>query len=207
MRNNAPIDGIVLAAGRSSRMGRPKALLAAGDETFLARAVRLLADAGCRSVIVVLAADDAEGADRALVAGASVARNPDADSEPIDSVRAGLQATADAEAALILPVDLPLIQPRTVSALVRAWRASGARILLPETAGQTGHPILLDRSLFAEVLSRPLAEGLHTLIRDNADTVQRVPVSDPGIHDDVDTPDEYARHFADAVDPGRGAEP
>lgn len=204
MRSNAPIDAIVLAAGRSSRMGRPKALLRAGSEPFLTRAVHLLAVAGCRSVFAVLAADDADGADCALAAGAIVVRNPDPDSEPIDSVRAGLQASADAAAAVILPVDLPLIRPATVAAVLRTWRTSAAAIVLPEYDGATGHPMVLDRSLFDEVLGRTLPHGLHTLIEEHAATRASVSVPDPGIHADIDTPAEYVRHFPDPGEAGDG---
>jgi molybdenum cofactor cytidylyltransferase len=206
MRSTAPIDGIVLAAGRSSRMGRPKALLPAGRETFLARAVHLLAQAGCRTVLAVIAADDEDGAACALEAGAIVVRNPDPDSEPVDSVRAGLQASPDAEAVVILPVDLPLIRPATVAALIRAWRTSAAAIVVPEYDGSTGHPMVLDRSLFADVLVRSLPDGLHTLIEECADTLTAVSVPDPGIHADIDTPNEYARHFPEADDAGGGGE-
>lgn len=195
MTNHAPIDGIVLAAGRSSRMGRSKALLPADEGTFLGRAIRLLLGGGCRTVVAVLGADDEAGADEALRAGAVVARNPDPDSEPVASVRTGLQATSDAGAVLVLPVDYPLIGTRTVSALVHAWRSTGMPIVLPQQDGVTGHPILIDHRLFDEILTADLPEGLHSLIRSHADDVNPVRVPDPGIHADIDTPEEYARHF------------
>lgn len=205
MRPNATIDGLVLAAGRSSRMGRPKALLPAGRVTFLTRAIRLLADAGCRTVFAVIAAEDADAAGIAIEAGAIVVRNPDPDSEPIDSVRAGLQANADADAVIVLPVDCPLVQLATVRSLMRVWRTSAAAIVVPELDGATGHPMVLDRSLFGDVLARPLPEGLHTLIEERADSLTAVSVSDPGIHADIDTPAEYDRFVADAGDPNDGA--
>jgi CTP:molybdopterin cytidylyltransferase MocA len=201
MANHAPIDGIVLAAGRSSRMGRPKALLRADEGTFLARAIRLLLGGGCRTVIAVVAAADEAAADEALRAGAVVARNPDPDAEPIASVRVGIQTAADAGAVVILPVDYPLIGTRTVSALVHAWRSTGTPIVLPQYEGVTGHPILIDRLLFDEILTADLPEGLHSLIRAHADDVHPVRVPDASIHADIDTPEEYARHFpADSGD-------
>lgn len=196
MTNHAPIDGIVLAAGRSSRMGRPKGLLQAEEGTFLGRAIRLLLGGGCRAVIAVLAVDDEAGADEALRAGAVVVRNPDPDSEPVASVRAGLQATADAGAVLVLPVDYPLIGMRTISALVHAWRSAARPIVLPQHEGETGHPVLIAHELFDEILAGDLPEGLHTLIRRHADDVVPVRVPDAGIHADVNTPEEYARWFS-----------
>jgi molybdenum cofactor cytidylyltransferase len=195
MRPNATIDGIVLAAGRSSRMGRPKALLPAGDVTFLTRAIRLLADAGCRSVFAVVASDDADAAGIALEGGAIVVRNPDPGSEPVDSVRAGIQASADADAVVVLPVDCPLVRSATVRALMRAWRTSAAAIVVPELDGATGHPLVLGRTLFADVLARSLPNGLHTLIEERADSLTTVAVADPGIHADIDTPAEYERYL------------
>jgi len=201
MATHAPIDGIVLAAGRSSRMGRPKALLEADEGTFLGRAIRLLLGGGCRTVIAVLAAGDEAAADEALRAGGVVVRNPDPDSEPIASVRAGLQTVADAAAVLVLPVDYPLIGTRTISALIHAWRSSGAPIILPQHEGQTGHPILISRDLFDDVLTGDLPEGLHTLIQQHVDGVLPVRVPDAGIHADVNTPEEYARWFPGSAGP------
>jgi CTP:molybdopterin cytidylyltransferase MocA len=195
MVRHAPIDGIVLAAGRSTRMGRSKALLEAEEGTFLGRAIRLLLGGGCRTVIAVLAAEDEAGAEEALRAGAVVVRNPDPDSEPLASVRAGLQAAADAGAVLVLPVDYPLLGRRTISALIHAWRSAAAPIVLPQHEGRTGHPILIARDLFDDVLTAELPEGLHSLIQSHIDDVLPVRVPDEGIHADVNTPEEYARWF------------
>ncbi|MGH7506460.1 MAG: nucleotidyltransferase family protein [Longimicrobiales bacterium] len=189
------IDGIVLAAGRSRRMRRPKALLDADGASFLERAVCTLRDAGCRTVFTVIATGDDEADACAIAAGAIVVRNPDPDSQPIDSVRAGLQATADAEAVLILPVDLPLVQVDTVRQLIALARERRPQLAVPVSDGEPGHPLLMARPLFDDVLANDLPDGLHTLLADHAADVLRVAVHDPGIHADIDTPSEYERHF------------
>ncbi|HEX2207758.1 MAG TPA: NTP transferase domain-containing protein, partial [Longimicrobium sp.] len=100
------ICGIVLAAGRSRRMGEPKALLSAGDGTFLQRAVRALREGGCAYVLVVTARLDDETAreiaEEAAMMDAGIAVNTAAESEQADSLRVGLRALPpEAEAAVV----------------------------------------------------------------------------------------------------------
>ena len=95
------IAGIVLAGGRSQRMGRPKATLKVGDETFLERAVRILGEGGCEDIVVVLGVDDPELVDLASGSGARSASSGGGP-EQIDSLRAGLRALpADVAAAVV----------------------------------------------------------------------------------------------------------
>ncbi|HEV2147313.1 MAG TPA: NTP transferase domain-containing protein, partial [Longimicrobiaceae bacterium] len=106
------IAGIVLAAGRSRRMGEPKPLLVFRGATFLERVVRALREGGCERVVVV-AGPEADPvarqiADAARAAGAEVATNPVPDAEQVDSLRAGLAALPpQAEAAVVAPADVP----------------------------------------------------------------------------------------------------
>jgi CTP:molybdopterin cytidylyltransferase MocA len=188
----ATIDGVVLAAGRSARMGRPKPLLRVDGETFLERAIRRLAAGGCRSVSVVVS--DREGAvprlARAL--GASVVVNPESSSAQIDSVRLALaNLPPDSSAVVVLPVDAPLVAIATVAAVIAAFRARRAPLVLPVHAGKDGHPVLLARATFASILRDDLPEGLHSLLQSRADTIERVPVDDYGTLSDIDTPEQY----------------
>jgi molybdenum cofactor cytidylyltransferase len=190
------VDGIVLAAGRSTRMGSPKPLLEIDGETFLERAIRTLRAGGCRYVLAVLN----EAADRAQrladTAGAAVVINGDPDSEQVDSLRLGLEhVPADAAAVVMLPVDFPRVREGTVRALVAAHRQHGNAIVLPAYRGEKGHPVLLARSLFEELRTAPLPDGLRSLLAAHAAEQRIIDVADDGVAIDIDTPDDYRRHI------------
>jgi CTP:molybdopterin cytidylyltransferase MocA len=190
------IAGIVLAGGESLRMGRPKALLAIGAETFLERAIRTLRAGGCQDIVVVLGGEDREIAGLAARTGARGAPGPGPGSEQIDSLRAGLRGLPlAAEAAVVLPVDHPLVRPTTVAALVAAFRSGGAPVVRPAMRGRHGHPVLFAAAVFDELLHGELAEGARSVIRKHAPQVLDVEVDDPGVLADVDTPDDYERHL------------
>jgi molybdenum cofactor cytidylyltransferase len=186
---HAPVDGIVLAGGRSTRMARPKPLLEVGSSTFLQRTMQVLREGGCRDVVVVVPA----GAEWVgTLPDARVVANPQPDSEQIDSLRIGLQALpADSAAVLVLPVDLPLVSPNTAAALIADFRAQPAPLLLPFHGGTAGHPVLLARALYDEVLEREWEEGVRSLIMAHTSRLREVRVIDPGVLIDIDTPDDY----------------
>lgn len=186
------VHGVVLAAGLGRRMGQPKALLEVGDSTFLARAMRSLQAAGCAVVHVVVLEPESDIAEAAAALGGNVIVNPRQYSEQIDSVRLAIRALPeDADALLIMPVDVPLVSEKTVRAVVDAYRRAPHPLVLPFHSGVAGHPVLLDRALFEEVLTRRFGEGVRSLILENARSLLEVKVVDPGILIDIDTPEDY----------------
>jgi molybdenum cofactor cytidylyltransferase len=194
------IVGIVLAGGQSQRMGRPKATLKAGDETFLERAVRVLKEGGCRDVVVVLNTDDPALIDLTSGSGARSAGGGGGP-EQIDSLRAGVQALpSKAEAAVVLPVDHPLVQPASVAALIGAFRSSGAAIARACYAARHGHPVLFGAAVFDELLHGNLPEGARSVVRAHAEGIEEVEVDDPGVLIDVDTPEDYEEHFGGGLE-------
>lgn len=196
------VDAVVLAAGRSSRMGRPKPLLRIDGETFVERVVRILRAGGCERVVVVTRPDARRVAEVAAAAGAVHAVNPDGDAEQVASLRIGLAALDDhAAAAVLLPVDHPLVRPRTVAAVIDAYRARRAPVVRAVHDGRPGHPTLIDRSLFAELEDDPLPRGAETVVERYLDRIEDVAVDDPGVVADIDTPGEYRREVEAA---GRG---
>jgi molybdenum cofactor cytidylyltransferase len=174
-------------------MGRPKPLLRVNGETFLERAVRRLANGGCRSVSVVVGAGDESIERLARAIGASTVRNPDTHSEQIESIRLAVaNLPPDSGALVLLPVDVPLVSAATVTALITAFHTRRARVVVPVHAGLPGHPVLLSRVAFGR-LNSDLTEGLHTLIEALGPLVEQVPVDDDGVLVDIDTPEDFAR--------------
>ena len=192
------IVGIVLAGGASRRMGRSKASLVIGGETFLQRAVNTLAAGGCDDVVVVLNPDEPGTADLVPDGIARSTWGGGAGTQQIDSLRAGLRAvTPEAVAAVVLPVDHPRVEATTVTALIEASNAGGALIVRPVCDGRHGHPALFAARLFAELLQDDLPEGARTVVGRHAGDSKSVEVGDPGVLVDVDTLDDFEKHIGE----------
>ena len=192
------VAAIILAAGDSTRMGRPKALLADPEgRPFVARLVRTCAVAGCSPIVVVTGRDhaavaEALAADR-LPVNPVVVNNPAPARGQLSSLWIGLDAVGspESEAALVTLVDVPMVSPATVRQVIDAWRQRRAPIVRPAMGGRHGHPVLFDRMVFDELRRAPLADGAKAVVRAHAGRLVNVPVDDDGCLVDVDTPDEY----------------
>jgi len=187
---------IILAAGRSQRMGeRNKLLLDVGGRPVLARVLQAFAAAPLSEILVITGAQHERVA--ALVKRASGARavhNPTFSSGMASSIRRGIRAT-DPEAAgyALCPGDLPLLSPQTVAELCRTFAAETApRIVVPTVDGRQGHPVLFDGSFREALLSLEGDRGARRLVHADETPLTCVPVEDEGILRDVDTPEALA---------------
>jgi CTP:molybdopterin cytidylyltransferase MocA len=192
------IPAIVLAAGKSSRMGRPKAMLPLEGGTFLTRIVQTFADAGVEDVVVVVGHDaDAIVASFANVDGvaARFVDNPDYEQGQLSSLLAGLRVVdrPGVVAVLMTLVDVPLISAATIRAVVDRYRTTHVPIVRPVDGDRHGHPVLIDRSLFNALRHADPASGAKPIIRANASAAGDVVVHDPGAFADADTPEDYER--------------
>lgn len=189
---------VVLAAGDSQRMGRPKALLTATDgRPFVTRIVSTLTAAGLGQIVIVT------GAEHGAIAGAiradepevtpMLVNNPDPSRGPLSSLWTAMDALtlADVDGIVMTPVDIPMTRPETVRAVIDAWQRRRAPIVRPAVGSKHGHPVLFDRSLFDELRHAPLAEGAKAVIRARRDNVLNVSVDDEGCLRDIDTPADY----------------
>jgi molybdenum cofactor cytidylyltransferase len=189
------IAGLILAAGESSRMGRDKALLTYRGKTFLETIVGTLREAGIERIAVVLG-HHAEEIQRAVqLPGVEVVVNAAYRLGQTSSLQAGLRALdgPELEAVVLCLVDHPTVSARTVRQLVDSFRTSSAPIVIPTHQGQRGHPVVISRALFPELLSLGPAEGANTVIRRHRAATQFVDVGDPGILLDVDAPESFRR--------------
>lgn len=194
------IGVIVLAAGGSTRMGRPKQLLVYRGESLLRRAVRAALEADCGPVLVVLggAADRVRPELEGLPVTA--VHNPLWEQGMGGSVRAGIEqlcrGTA-AGAALLMLSDQPGVTWRTLRGLIDAYASGGVDIAASEYDGALGVPALFSAALFPELLQLQGAQGAKKVITAHADIVRAV--SFPEGRFDIDTPEEYGRLVNEAA--------
>jgi molybdenum cofactor cytidylyltransferase len=191
------VRAIVLAAGASSRMGRPKAGLPLSDgaDTFLSRLLRTFTAAGIPDIVVVTGSSPdavraAAGRVRHPVRFEYNARWTDGQ---LTSLLTGLRERPGdvVEAALVMLVDAPLVTPATVARLVKTWREHRAPIVRPARGDEHGHPVLFDRALFGELRAADPTRGAKAVVRAHAAEIVNVPVDDPGAFLDIDTDAEY----------------
>jgi molybdenum cofactor cytidylyltransferase len=199
------IPALVLAAGKSSRMGRTKALLPLGSsgETFLHRIIRVLREGGADAVVVVIGGDAA--AVRASLprddAHISAAENPRYEEGQLSSLLVGLAAVEqrhdNVEAVMMTLVDLPLISAATVRAVRDAFLANpGAPLVRPRRGARYGHPVIFNRSIFGELRRADPSTGAKPVVHAHAAEEVNVDVDDEGAFIDIDTPADYERLIA-----------
>jgi len=211
------VPAIVLAAGSSSRMGRPKALLplGGGGETFLSRILTTLREAEVDDRLVVVGYDAAAikaslaqlnlSAPRrargalSLSKGVRLVENVEYERGQLSSLQAGLRAAdrPGVRAVLVTLVDVPLVSAQTVRAVLDAYRRHpGAPIVRPVRGGRHGHPVVFDRALFGELRAADPAVGAKLVVRAHHDEILDVDVADEGAFLDIDTPVDYERIIA-----------
>ena len=192
------VAAVVLAAGDSTRMGAPKALLTAPDgQPFVVRISRAFTDAGVDQVVVVTGSAhdrivEAVG-QAALPVAVRIARNPDPGRGQLSSLWTGMDAVvaADTQGLLMTLVDVPMLSAATVEAVVSEWRRTGAPIVRPAVGERHGHPVLFDRALFDELRQAPLEGGAKTVVRRHESRIVHVVPPDDGCLRDIDTPEDY----------------
>ena len=205
------IAAIVLAAGRSRRMGAFKPLLPFGGRTVAEACVEGLRGAGVGEVVVVVGhrAEEVRAA-LAGVEGVRFALNDEAGSEMGVSVARGVEAVSGgARAVLVALVDQPAVPPSAIEAVVGAWRRTGARLVVPEWEGRGGHPVLVDLAFREQLLSLVPREGLRALFNTHRAEVLRVPAGSPFVARDMDTWEDYVMLHREVfgIEPADGSAP
>jgi molybdenum cofactor cytidylyltransferase len=211
--NSLKVAGVILAAGESSRMGFPKALLPYQGATFLERLAGLLAP--CVWPLLVVLGHDAERISGAvkLPAGTRVLVNRDYRLGQLCSLQTAirtLQPSRERERAgaggalphgrgagnevagrLVGPGDHPCVAEETIAALLGVFAAEEPAVAAPTHGGRRGHPVIFSSRLFDELLAAPLEEGARAVV--HRYPVREVAVDDAGILADIDDPEVYRR--------------
>jgi molybdenum cofactor cytidylyltransferase len=189
------IAGLILAAGESSRMGTDKATLTYRGRTFLEANVQTLREINIERIVVVLGHHAQEIQRQIKLEAAQVVINPDYRSGQTSSLQAGLRSLIadDLEAVLLCLVDHPAVSAETVRRLVATFRHSGAPVVIPTYQGRRGHPVLIGRKVFEDLLGMASDAGADSVVRKYRPVTQFVEVEDEGVVIDVDDAESYRR--------------
>jgi molybdenum cofactor cytidylyltransferase len=191
------IAAILLAAGRSRRMGAFKPLLPFGDHTVIESCIENLRAAGIEELVVVVGHRADEVKEKLKDSRPRVALNPDPDSEMSASIACGVQqVSADAKVLLIALVDHPAVPAETIRLLIDNWKR-GSRLVQPEYGGRGGHPVVIDLAYRDELSNLDPASGLRALFETHREQVRRLPVESPYVARDMDTWEDYRRLHED----------
>ncbi len=184
---------ILPAAGASRRMGRPKLLLPLRGRPLIAATVDALRSGGADTIVLVIAPEDEDLRAWARQAGVNVAVNPDPERGMLSSIQEGLAALRRDQILLVSPADLPRLRADSVVELLRRMIAADALLAVPVYRGKRGHPLAIAPALLPEIPSLDPLIGLKQLRDRHAAELLEVAVDDPGVVQDVDTPEDYER--------------
>ena len=188
------IEGIILAAGESRRMGYPKPLLKIGHRTFIEHIAETMLSVVPRLVIVLGAHRDRVRVAIPHDARIAIVENPNYTRGQLSSLKVGLnEIQPHAAAALVHLGDHPMVRAETFRAIVDSYDRTGKPIVIARHDGHRGHPVIFDRELFAELQSCPEEEGARHVVNADASRVAYVDLPDPGINLDLDTPSDLVR--------------
>ena len=188
------LAGVILAAGLSSRMGAFKPLMEIGEQSMARWVVNLMQSAGADPVIVVTGHRHEELEAHLAGRGVRFVHNPDyASTQQLESLQLALAAlSGDCERVLVTPGDIPLVRPDTVERLL----AAEGDFIRPRYGERTGHPVVLSAGLISFLLRYDGPGGLKGAIQQSGCVIRDVPVDDPGVLMDNDTPADFRRTLA-----------
>ena len=187
------IAGLVLAAGLSRRLGRPKQLLSVSGEPLIRKTVRQVLASSLEQTFIVVGELAGEIATAVADLPVQIVVNPDAALGQSTSVRAGLAALSpDTEAAVFVLGDQPEVEPRVIDALIESWRAERPPVVVPQYMEGVSNPVLFDRRLFPELAAIEGDVGARAVVLAHraAGDLKVVPV-DVHAPADVDTEGDY----------------
>lgn len=190
------IVAVILSAGESSRMGKPKALLPLGSDTFVEKIVDAFKKTEVEKILLVLGRHVEEIRPKIAQLPVQIVVNADYKRGQLSSLQTAIRALEgeDVEAILVHLVDHPFVNPGLVDQMIQSFRASSPLIVVPRYQGRRGHPVLFSRELFPELLEASLEVGAKEVVHAHHAETLEIDTMDEGITIDIDTPEEYRRH-------------
>jgi CTP:molybdopterin cytidylyltransferase MocA len=191
------IAAVILSAGESSRMGRPKALLPIDGQTFIEKIVDALRQAGLENIVVIIGHNAEAMRQKIAHLPVTILVNPDYKDGQLSSLQVAVRHLAtdkNCHAILVHLVDHPYIDAELVNLLIRRFEDSGKPIAVPSFHGKRGHPVMFARSLFDELLNAPIDQGAKAVVNAHRNETLEIDTEDEGITLDIDTPELYRQH-------------
>jgi molybdenum cofactor cytidylyltransferase len=189
------LAAVILSAGASSRMGRPKALLPYREGTFLEHLIQVTRHPRIGVTRVVLGAGADEISNIAKLDPAMVALNPKWEQGQLSSICEGIRSLegVETDGIVLCPVDHPLVSATLVSDLIGRFFSSGKSIVLPTYNGRRGHPVIFSRALYKDLLDAPADKGARAVVWAHAADVLEVPTDEEGVVLNINDPDMLRR--------------
>jgi len=195
------IIAVILSAGESSRMGRPKALLPIDGVRFIERIVATLKSTRVDEIITVLGHNAEEMRQKVSDLPVKIVVNQDYKQGQLSSLIAAIRSIESGEnhhrvdAILVHLVDHPYINVDLVNLMIDRFYETKPLIVVPRYRRRRGHPVIFSRALFAELLAAPLDQGAKTVVHAHRDQTLEIDTDDAGVTVDIDTPEEYRKHI------------
>jgi len=194
------INAIILAAGESKRMTKPKPLLTFGNHTFLEQIISVLKLSNVDRITVVLGAQ-AETVKKSIdLSETNIVINKDYSKGQLSSLIVAIEYTPkETEAILVCLVDMPFITKEVVDEIISKFKQTNNPIIVPVYNKKRGHPVLFSKSLFNELTNAPQEQGARYVLYSNEEKILELDTLESGILVGINTPDDYKFHLG--VDP------
>ncbi|MHC1784775.1 MAG: NTP transferase domain-containing protein [Anaerolineaceae bacterium] len=194
-RNREELGVLILAAGLSSRMGRPKMLLPWQDTTVIQWVVNTYISSGISEIIVVTGGMRHEIENLLSSLPVRIVFNPIFENgEMLDSLKLGLRSfSEEIKAAMIALGDQPRIRQTEIEMVVDGYLHSQASLVVPSYQMRRGHPWVVEKPLWDDLLNLEIPRTLRTFLQENVVAIHYIDVDTPSILMDMDTPDDYER--------------
>jgi molybdenum cofactor cytidylyltransferase len=191
------IAAVILSAGESSRMGRPKALLPIDGQTFIEKIVGALKQTSVGKIIVVLGHNGDEMRRSIQHLPVEILINPDYRLGQLSSLQTAirhLQGETNCDGIVVHLVDHPYINPQLLQLMLHRFVDEKRAIVVPRHQGKRGHPVIFARELFSELLAAPMDQGAKAVVNAHRDETLEIDTEEVGITLDIDTPELYRQH-------------
>ena len=194
------LAGLILAAGKSERMGGPKPLLRIFGKTFLEN----ILDEALRSNLSDVKTILGYGADLILERLPQIRErvilNPDYESGQLSSIQTGIRSLeeSNAEGVMLFLIDHPFVSRDLINTLIDCFSRWSNPIVIPSFQNRRGHPMIFGSEVFEDIMNAPLDQGAVAVVRKRQNRILHVQVDEPGILVDLDTPEAYQQYVVQA---------